>query len=1317
VQQVIADRFVVERVVGAGGMGEVFLAIDRTSRRPVALKMMYGALARDAERFKREAQLLAGIAHPRIVKYVAHGVTETGRPYLAMEWLEGEDLADRLERQGLTLEETLDVARRTAEALAVLHERGIVHRDVKPSNLFLVDRDVSQVKLLDLGVARLLRATRPSTYSGAMVGTPGYMAPEQARGAKEVDARADVFSLGCLLYECITGRPAFVAENIAGLLAKILLESPPSLADLGVTLPPAAEDLLTRSLAKSPAARPANGAAVLKELEQLTFCGGAPPRTSAPVPRAITAVERRLVCVVMASLRGSVPEGLADLETVNATEAVTLSFDPRAVVAAFGADAEVLADGSIVVPLFGSGRATDQAAMAARCALALSSHLLGEAVVALATGLATVRGRSPVGDVIERVSALLASAKSHPVMGEETRSGKSPIILDETTAGLLDQSFDVGGDARGLFIRGLRVRETSARTLLGRPTSFVGREREIATILGIHDECVEESVSRAVLITGSAGQGKSRLATEIVGRLRQEGRSEILIARADVMSEGSPFALVARLLLRSAGLSGGEPLVVKQQRLRARIARNLPRADVARVCEFLGEISGVPLAIGEGVQLRAARQDALLMGDQTRRAFCELIAAETRGAPLVLVLEDLHWGDLPSVNLVDAALRSAADQSLLVLAVARPEVHEAFPQLWAQRNVQEIRLGPLLKRAGERLVRDVLGDGIDPADVALLLDRAEGNPFYLEELVRAYAEDAGRAPRRATPAPASPGPAWALPSTLLAMVEARLAQLDPAARRILRAASLFGERFWRGGVLALVGEHRSSEVDDWLAELGRLEIVQRRDTSRFPDEQELGFRHALVRDAAYHMLTPEDQSLGHRLAAEWLDRAGERDPMVLGEHFERGGVRERASAFYARAAAQALEGNDFALARERAARAVEAGATGVDYGKLQLILAEASRWSGDHAAARDHARAALCALGPGEGPWYVAAAEATEAAMTLGDVGEAREVAQRLSALGGASARDATARVVATSRIAMAIAPAGLYDLAAELLASIEHDADALSRDPAARAFFLAATVARANWQGDLARASTLAIEAVESFEILGDVRNATRQRRAAGTALLELGAYRSAELLLREACEAAERLGLMAVVNEAKLRLGHVFARTGRSAEAVRMTEEVIAGFASQRDRASEGYARGYLAGVHYFDDDVEAAEAEALRSAPLVEHAPPYRAAILAFLALTMIRRGASPERVREAGEGAMRAFERMGNVGDSEALVRLAYAEALFAFGDAEGARRAIRAARDRLLERASKIEDPEHARSFLEVVRENVRTLARADEWLR
>ena len=1333
--QVIADRFELEALVGSGGMGEVFRAKDRLTGGAVAVKVLH-ASSRDTERFRREAQILAEVSHPRIVKYVAHGISEASRPYIAMEWLEGEDLSERLARSGLTLHETLALSNRVAEGLAVLHERGIVHRDIKPSNIFLPGGKFDQVKLLDLGVARIMHASRPSTRSGVMVGTPGYMAPEQARGNKEIDARADIFSMGAVIYECLAGRPVFAGDNIAALLAKILLETPVTLRDAGFDVPPALDDLVTRMLSKHVTARPTNGAALLRELDPFKAVKDSPAqRASQPAMRALTGSERRLVSVVMATLppeeKGEHNAHIEESGPASSFATMAASFDPRSIVASFGAVAEMLADGSIVVTLSGKGNASDQAAHAARCALALRSHLIG-AHVALATGLATVTGRSCVGDVIERAAAIMAGARARgPSLGAETAHGESPVFLDDTTAGLLDMRFDVGGDDRGLFIRGLRERDARPRTLLGKPTPFVGRERELSTLVGTFEECVDEPVARAVLVTGQAGAGKSRIAAEFLRRIADVGGVESWLARGDPMSEGSPFSLLARLLRRAAGISGAESLVVRQQKLRARVGRHIPEADVARVSEFIGEIASVHFNDATSVQLRAARHDAMLMGDQMRRAFSELVLAESAAGPLVLVLEDLHWGDLPSVTFIDSALRAASERPFMVLAIARGEVHETFPNLWEQRSLQEIRLGPLVRRAGERLVRDVLGDDVDPAQCARLLDRAAGNVFYLEELIRAFAEGSGLVPTRTgttLPPPSLGGghdalpeiDAWSLPGTVLAMVEARLGRLDPMARRVLRAASVFGEVFWRGGLLALTGgDYEASEVDDWLSELARQEIVQRKDVSRFPAEHEYQFRHALVRDAAYQMLTAEDRALGHKLAGEWLGDAGEHEAMVLAEHYERGLALDKAAIFYGRAAAQAMEGNDFTAARMRAERSIRSGAKGEALGRLQVLLAEASRWAGEHDAALHHGRVAMSELPHGSDDWYVAVAEAVDAAMTLGLLGEAELLAQRIRELepdeGSAFVMTAS-RVVAMSRIAVRFVISGGFDIADALILRVErHAKDVIDREPAARAFALSARVARAMWLGDIEDAATLSQEAITCFDVVGDVRNAAVQRDNAGFALIQLGAFAASESMLVEAIASAERLGLATVVNRAKLHLGQFYSRSLRAEESIRTLTEAADGFALQRDPVGEGLARLYRSGVLHINREHAAAAREAEAALPFLEGAPPYRASALGFIALMRIDAG-DAEGAYEAGAEAMKILETYGGTIEGEPFIYIGYAEGLRAKGDIEGSKKAIGVARDRVLARAAKIKTPALRRDFMERLREHGRILMRAGEWL-
>jgi serine/threonine protein kinase len=292
---VIAGRFTLEAPAGRGGMGTVYRATDSLSGRCVALKLLHDAPSADtARRFTQEAELLSALHHPGIVAYVAHGHSEPGQPFLAMEWLEGEDLSQRLARQPLSVAETLSLLRHTARALAVAHQHGVIHRDLKPSNLFLRGGNPTDVVLLDFGLARHTEPATAMTASQVLLGTPGYMAPEQISQQSQPTPSVDVFSLGCVLYECLTAQPPFRAPHLMATLASILFHEPASLRELRPELPAALQTLLERMLVKDPARRLADASQLLGALEELPVhlepCPGteplaAPPATSRLGPR------------------------------------------------------------------------------------------------------------------------------------------------------------------------------------------------------------------------------------------------------------------------------------------------------------------------------------------------------------------------------------------------------------------------------------------------------------------------------------------------------------------------------------------------------------------------------------------------------------------------------------------------------------------------------------------------------------------------------------------------------------------------------------------------------------------------------------------------------------------------------------------------------------------------------------------------------------------------------------------------------------------------------------------------------------------------
>jgi serine/threonine protein kinase len=253
----------------AGGMGEVFRARDRTTGAEVALKLMTRFDESAQKRFEREVGILAELRDPGIVEYVAHGDAPDGRRYLAMEWLDGEDLGERLVRAPLSVVDAVAMTLAVGRALAAAHARGIVHRDLKPQNVFLVGGAPSRAKLLDFGLARTDRAAPQITRTGFTVGTRGYMAPEQALGEKGVGPKADFFALGCVLYEAIIGRAPFSATEPDEVLRKIVFEDVEPLIDVKPNVPPKLSALVAAMLQKEASDRPDDASAIVGALEDI----------------------------------------------------------------------------------------------------------------------------------------------------------------------------------------------------------------------------------------------------------------------------------------------------------------------------------------------------------------------------------------------------------------------------------------------------------------------------------------------------------------------------------------------------------------------------------------------------------------------------------------------------------------------------------------------------------------------------------------------------------------------------------------------------------------------------------------------------------------------------------------------------------------------------------------------------------------------------------------------------------------------------------------------------------------------------------------
>jgi len=904
----------------------------------------------------------------------------------------------------------------------------------------------------------------------------------------------------------------------------------------------------------------------------------------------------------------------------------------------------------------------------------------------VSTGPGRFSAWSIVGEVIDSGMRLLRGTPAGYVR------------LDDMAAGLLDARFDVHRDGTTFYLRGERDVFEAKRNLLGKATDFVGRGREISMLTNLLSSAVTESMASAVLVTGAAGIGKSRLRQEFLDWVqRRPERVEVLFGVGDSLGAGSPFAMLGRAIRRCAGIQEGEPIDEKRRKLTERVGRHIGRESVQRVTVFLGEIAAVPFPDEEYEALRAARGNPQLMGDGMRRAWEDWLAAECAAHPVLIVLEDLHWGDLGTVSFIDAALRNLREQPFMVLAMARPEVSQRFPNLWEGREAQTLRLAPLSKRASEKLVREALGPDVAETIVTQIIERADGNAFYLEELIRAAAD----------------GRCEALPDSVIGMVQARLDAEGAEAKRVLRAASVFGERFSKSGVAALLGgDSEAADVAGWLQHLGARELVARDITSEQRGAEEFTFSHALVREAAYSMLTEDDRALGHRLAGDWLEQSGASDAMALAEHFRRGEEPARSIRWYQRAAEQAIKANDLAAAIERAELGMTCGAADETACELRLIQAEGHVWRGEFVLALQRADEAATGLAPGSAAWLRAHGHAIIAAAKHGELERVESLVRLVSeVMPEFGAR--SAQVISLSWGANYLIFGGRYGAADSLMSIIAELAGDLSEiDLQAVALVHQVRSIRASVGGDLGGCLNGMELALSAFEQAGDMRNACAIRTNMGYVYCELGDLQRAEAALRHALTAADRMGLHDLTAAILHNLGRVLGLLGQLDEAKRLEQKAIDSFGEQGEPRLEGVARVYLAEILIAGGEFVPAEREAKEAVETLIVAPALRVAALGALARALLAQGKLDDAYTTARD-ALAALETLGEVEEGESSVRLVHAECLARRGAADEARAAILAAKARLLTRAARIGEAAWRQRFLSDVPANAQVLAMAE----
>ena len=890
----------------------VFRGVELASNTAVAVKLLKDSRPELRNAFSAEALLLSQLEHPGIVRYMAHGELAEGGAYIVTEWLEGEELGTRLARGRLSVGEAITLITRAANVLAAAHARGVVHLDLKPSNLFLVDRDLANIRLLDFGIARLTRSVVSDPDDDLVAGTPGYMAPEQVLG-EELSPATDVFALGCVLYRCVVGHRIFEGSPIE-LMSRTVEETVTIPGALVPNIHPAFDELLASLLAPEPAKRPADAACVLA---------------------AIAALPAELLDDVAPSARELLsPSGLTVAERIPTTIVLVRHADEDLATSERYADGrkryssyfEILADGTWLALPRGNATPLDQAVHAARLTLDVRAQWPRAAI-------AVVAGRT-----VDRASTL----QLHELLSEAEayvkRARPGQVLLDATSAALVSDKF-ILAQAEGSSSSLIDERKAPPTLEPERQSGAwcLGRDHELSSLLSIAHEAFDGSKARVVLLTGLAGIGKSRLLSEFSARLsRGAPAPSVWSAYADPMSAGSPLHLVSAMVEAAPNPASPALLTLLE-----------PQAADAT----------------EAGELRPAGSV-----EAVHRAFADHVAAQLTQGSLLIRLEDIHWADLGSLRAIDYLLAALADKPLLIVATARAEVHELYPDLWQRRAVQEFRLNELSAADSERVVSLRLGGELEGHVRARILQRARGNAFLLHELIRAEAEGRGDD----------------LLETVQGVVQSRLRALAPDARRVLRAASILGDPFTPRGVSFLLGEGSDeNEVERWLGLLVSREIIGRRHEGQ-SSKSAWVFSHAMLRDAAYDLLTEADRTLGHRLAARFLESAERSNPMVTAQHYTRAGDSAGAGRWYFRATLEAFKIGDFSATVGAAEQALGHELGQHERGHVLAVAAHAYRLLGHVERSTRLSAEALRALPPNSPLWREAARTAMMAGASAG---------------------------------------------------------------------------------------------------------------------------------------------------------------------------------------------------------------------------------------------------------------------------------------------------------------------------------------------
>jgi serine/threonine protein kinase/tetratricopeptide (TPR) repeat protein len=926
VGSVIKGRYKLLEKLGSGGMGVVYKAKDLRLQRTVALKFLPSQLTADSEhkqRFIQEAHAASILDHTNICTIYEIDETEEGQMYIAMTYYEGETLKMSIRRGPMSLLDAIDIVSQVVHGLSKAHSKGIVHRDIKPANVMVTPDGVA--KILDFGLAKLAGKGKVTDTQG-VIGTASYMSPEQAEG-KIVDHRTDLWSLGVVFYEILTGRVPFTGENIQAILYAIVHTSPIPVFELVRDIPEEAERILDKCMQKSPEKRYQTAGRLLSDLNSLRHSLSEEKKLliEEEKPRLRKEMERRLATILSAEL-----SGYYELQEATGPEGAALTLNrwyakAKSTLNKYDARVDILSEGAFRA-YFGVPTAVEDAPKrAANAAIELRNSLYElnkrESLIpplnihiGIETGTVIVgsigedHGLSVVGEAVNSASQLMhQTEKGQIYVGSETYRNIKNIFGFQ----ILKSSTLPGVKKSSPVYQLLSVKEQVYRIRLGSErmifSEMVGREKEM-NVLKLHVLKVINGEGSIINVIGEAGIGKSRLISELI-LMEEIQKVKFLMGRALSIGENLSFHPITDFLKNWAEIKEEDISITTTKKLERAIQKVNPDG-MPEAFPFIGTMMGVELTGSYAERIKGIEGNVLesLILKNLRELIIQIAAAE----PVVLVMEDLHWADLTSIEFLESLLRLAESHSILFINVFRPNYRKTSERL--RRRIREkyeglyheIYLSPLDKTQSVTLLSNLLNVRDVPSGFRqIFTKRAEGNPLFIEEGVRSLIDDGAILVRRSGFKALKSLETVTIPDTIHELLMTRIDRFDEETRSLLKVASVIGRSFFYK-ILAKV----ASDIKDLDGLLEQMKEVQILKEQHRMGEVEYRFQHALVQEVAYNSILLTKRKHLHAKVAQAIESVFSRKLHefygMLAYHYSVGEDLEKAEDYLVKAGEKAL---------------------------------------------------------------------------------------------------------------------------------------------------------------------------------------------------------------------------------------------------------------------------------------------------------------------------------------------------------------------------------------------------------------------------